>query len=117
MTMRRLFLNILLAVGLLGSVLAIPTSTDAATVVRDSSGKSFTKAWELTASGSNWLMVYGYNESLINEDYTHTTHSAYNHTATVSNGSGAYSKNASKGAWAKIEVRHSGSYVQYSLTY
>lgn len=103
-----------LALGLLGSSM---TSADAATVTKNSSGQSFSKAWELPASGANWLMKYGYNTAWIKEDYTHTTHSLYDHTATVSNGNGAYSKNSKKASWAKIEVRHSGSYVEYSITY
>ncbi|WP_243291893.1 hypothetical protein [Bacillus sp. FJAT-47783] len=112
--MKKLLICTALALGLLGSSI---TPADATTYTKSSSGQSFSKSWELTASGTNWLMRYGFNTAWIDEDYTHTTHSVYDHTATVSNGNGAYSKNASDGAWAKIEVRHSGSYIQYSISY
>lgn len=116
--MKKILINASLALGLLAAALAVPTTADAVTITKSSSGKSFTKDWELTASGTNWLMKYGFNTAwIINEDYTHTTHSVYDHTATVSNGNGAYSKNASDGSWAKIEVTHRGSYIQYSITY
>lgn len=58
-------------------------------------------------------MNYGFNTDWIDEDYTHTTHSVYDHTATVSNSNGAYSKNAGSKSWAKIEVSHKGSYIEY----
>ncbi|GMR63808.1 MULTISPECIES: hypothetical protein [Bacillus] len=111
--MKKGLLCSLLALGLLGAA----TSVSADTVTKNSSGKTFKNDWELSTSGNNWLMNYGYNTSWINEDYTHTTHSVYDHSATVSNSNGAYSDNAGNGSWAKIEVTHSGSFIQYSITF
>ncbi|WP_062350423.1 hypothetical protein [Bacillus kwashiorkori] len=99
------------------SLMYLPFTANAAVITKDSGGNTFKKAWELTASGSNWLMRYGYNTTWINEDYTHTTHTNRNHTAIVTNGRGSFSKSAKDGKWAKIEVRHSGTSVQYSISY
>lgn len=82
-----------------------------------SSGQSFSSAWELAKSGSNWRIEYGYNTFLINEDYTHTLHFSKYHTAIVSNANGSFSSYNNPGQWASIEVTHSGNYVTYSISY
>jgi hypothetical protein len=115
--MKKLLVNTSLALGLLATAFAVPATADAATVTKNSSGKGFSKAWEVSTSGSNWLMKYGFNTSWIDEDYTHTTSSKYAHTATVSNANGAFTDYDSAGYWAEIEVTHSGTYVEYSITY
>ncbi|SFE98167.1 hypothetical protein SAMN04487969_110164 [Paenibacillus algorifonticola] len=102
-----------LALGLVVS----SSSAFAATVTKNSSGKTFTKSWELTASGGSWLMKYGFNTDFINEDYTHTYNSQFHHTATVSNSNGAFTDEDSAGSWAGIEVTHSGTYIEYSISY
>lgn len=99
------------------ALLGTSTSASALTHTKTSSGQTFTNTWSLPASGTNWLMTYGFNKEWIDEDFTHTTHSVYDHTAIVSNANGAYPKKGNKGDWAKIEVRHSGSYVEYSIVY
>lgn len=111
--MKKKLLCSLLALGVLGT----STAAFADTISRNSRGQSFSNDWELSTSGTNYIMNYGYNTSWINEDYTHTMHGKYDHSATVSNSNGAYSDNAGSGSWAKIEVTHSGSFIQYSLTY
>lgn len=99
------------------TVASFSTPTLAATSTRTSTGQTFDKAWELTASGTNWIMKYGYNTAWINEDYTHTYHSNNHHVATVSNSRGSFSDEDNGGKWAEIEVRHSGSYITYSISY
>ncbi|HEO4727663.1 hypothetical protein [Finegoldia magna] len=83
----------------------------------NSTGKSFDKSWELTSGDGNYLIKYGFNTAFINEDYTHTYHSNRHHVATVTNSNGSFSDEDNGGRWAGIEVRHSGNYVTYSISY
>lgn len=80
-----------------------------------SDGQSFEDAWELTDSGRNWEMTYGYNTSWINEDYTHTYNSQEDHYAGISNANGFFSDSDNAGQWAGIEVTHSGTDIAYSI--
>lgn len=112
--MKKTLLSSMLAIGLL---LSASASAFAETTTYNSNGQTFSKSWELPASGSGWLMKYGFNTAWINEDYTHTYHTTYHHTATVSNNNGAFSDEDSGGAWAGIEVTHRGSYIEYSITW
>lgn len=92
----------------------------AVTHTYNSSGRSFTRDWELTTAGDGqtWLIKYGFNTAFINEDYTHTYHSTKHHVvATVSNDNGSFSDEDSRGRWAGIEVSHNGSSVTYSISY
>lgn len=83
-----------------------------------SGNKGFSKSWELSDKSPNkWEIVYGFNTTFINEDYTHTYHFSKHHTATVTNANGSYANDANAGRWAKIEVTHSGNSVKYSISY
>ncbi len=81
------------------------------------SNNSFSKAWQKTGSGSNWSMTYGFNKSAINEDYAHGIHSSTSHTTIIKNANGQYSKSASKGKYANVDVRHAGNSVTYKMSY
>lgn len=111
--MKKLLVGTSLALGLLAS----STSAFATEKPYYSSGRSFDKSWEAYGSGTNWVIEYGYNTAAINEDYTHTKHSTTSHTAIVKNANGQYSDNDTKGNWAGIEVRHSGSSIVYKIVY
>ncbi len=59
---------------------------------------------------------YGYNTTLINEDYTHFNADFYTHFASVSNNKGLYkSGDKLKTVWATKEIRHSGSSGQFYI--
>lgn len=111
--MKKVLIGASVALGLLAS----STSAFAAEYGYSSGGRSFTKSWEAYGSGSNWVMEYGFNTAAINEDYTHTKHSTTSHTAIVKNANGQYSDNDTKGNWAGIDVRHSGSSIVYKIVY
>lgn len=83
----------------------------------NSAGQSFNQSWELTGGDGNYLIKYGFNTAFIDEDYTHTYHSSKHHVATVTNSRGSYSDEDYGGSWAGIEVRHSGNYITYSISY
>ena len=105
-----------LLVCLLLVISTIPVN--AATYYANSSGKSFSKAWSVTKiNTSERTFKYGYNTTLINEDYTHTYHRSYSHSAYVKNSGSAYEKEASKGKYAKAEIQHHSGTVFYEYNY
>ena len=92
---------------------------EAASITKSYSG-SFSKVWQKNASTSDGarVLTYGYNKAAINEDYAHGYHATKTHYASVSNSNGSHtSGNVGKGKTAKIEVRHSGSNISYSMSY
>lgn len=113
MKLKNTLMSATLALGLIVSA----SAASAKTVEVDSGGKSFADSWSLSKSGTDWVMNYGFNTDWIDEDYTHTKHNSFDHTATVANANGAYSDDDSSGYWAEIEVSHSGNSVQYSISY
>lgn len=82
-----------------------------------SDGHSFEDDWEDSQDTSDWTLVYGFNTSWIDEDYTHTKHYSSSHTAAISNEDGGYKDSAKAGKWAEIEVSHAGSTVMYGIIY
>lgn len=84
----------------------------------NSKGKSFKSSWSHTPiNTSNRTFKYGYDTTLINEDFTHTYHRTKKHTAYVKNTARAQSKTKSKGTYAKVEIRHASGTVYYSFSY
>lgn len=91
---------------------------NAATYTANSSGRSFSKSWSVTKiNTSERTFKYGYNTTLINEDYTHTYHRTKSHRAYVKNTGVAYEKKASGGNYAKAEVTHHSGTVYYEYNY
>jgi len=83
-------------------------------IYETSEGHSFSKDWQATSYGTNSKLIYGYNTTLTNEDYSWAYHYANEHNAIVENDRGAFEssvKAANKPA--KIEVMHKGTFVQY----
>ena len=101
-------------------VLSSPVTANAGTIYSHNewNSKGFDKAWESTVSDIGYTFNYGYNTTWINEDYSHSIHDSYDHTAALSNSNGGF-ESSIKGAgkWAKIEVRHSGTKVLYGIRY
>lgn len=95
-------------------VVATPASAYSTTITRTSSG-SFSKAWEAYTGASNWTMIYGFNTTAINEDYTHGNHSSKWHIVRVKNANGTFSNYDNAGDWAKKEVRHAGTNIRYIM--
>lgn len=109
----------LLALSIVVGSVAIPNAAEAASVSAYYSG-SFKTAWEKSKSSYDnaGTLSYGYNTAWINEDYAHGYHSKNDHYASVSNGNGSFtSGNKGAGKVAKIEVRHKGSSIRYSMDY
>ncbi len=80
-----------------------------------SSGQTFTKSWEKSSTGTNWVINYGFNDAFINEDYTHTKHMTRAHIAEVKNSNGSHADSDKAGNWAGIEVTHKGSTIYYYI--
>lgn len=111
------FISFALMIGFI--ILPVFETADAAEVSASYSG-SFEKAWEKSKSTTDGagVLTYGYNTRFINEDYSHGYHATKSHYVTVSNDNGSFtSGNVGKGKTAKIEVRHKGSTVRYSMNY
>lgn len=101
-----------IVLGLSVSSLGNSASAD---VERSSSGHSFVADWKGVAEGKTWVMHYGFDTTLINEDYTKTKHMSRAHIAKVKNANGTHADSDSAGNWAGIEVRHKGSTIYYYL--
>ncbi|WP_339149306.1 MULTISPECIES: hypothetical protein [unclassified Sutcliffiella] len=117
--MKKALLSIALCGGLLGmSAMAPALTADAAT--KSATGTSFTKAWSKsvnTGDGAG-VLTYGYNTAWINEDFAHAYHASKTHFASISNGNGSHvSSSVGAGKTAKVEVRHAGSTVTYTIHY
>jgi hypothetical protein len=98
-------------------LVASSSSAFATEVQRNSSGQSFSSAWELLATGTDWVMEYGFNKYAIDEDYAHTKHATKSHTAILKNGNGQYSNSDSATNWAEVDVVHAGTAITYSIVY
>lgn len=75
---------------------------------------SFDSAWQLSKRSGDASLVYGYNTTLINEDYAWAYNTTQTHWAELYNDNGLHSGDeASAGNVSKIEVRHSGKSITY----
>ena len=105
-------------------IFGLNLSVSSAKAFKVTPSRSYTSAWEATAyaTGSSKAYIhyitYGYNTTLINEDYTwaqcHVVSENEEHQAYVKNGNGTH-----KGSFvdhrfvSTIEVTHSGSSITY----
>ena len=106
-------------IGILGTALVATMAFGVPVFAKSysSDGYSFSSSWEAADSGSGWVIKYGFNTAMINEDYTHTRHDSLHHTASVSNANGTFADEDKAGQWAGIEVMHSGSTVNYGINW
>ncbi|UZD44896.1 mediterrocin family bacteriocin [Peribacillus frigoritolerans] len=111
--MKKALVSASLALGLLGA----STSAFATDITHTNGSKGFSSPWTSYDNGTNWTMDYGFNTSAINEDFTHTKHGTTSHIAKVRNFNGTHSDADTKGNWAGIEVKHSGSTITYIMTW
>ena len=93
-------------------------ASESTLIYRTSSGQSFSSSWQLTASlysgGQNYL-TYGYDTTLIHEDYAYAYSDGWQHRSKVQNDRGSFKgpiKSATDG-WSDIEVTHKGSTIYY----
>lgn len=106
-----------------GILISGSTNVEARDFYCNSSGHSFSSQWTETktksASTANYpsnyiTLKYGYNTTLINEDYAHAKALNTNLQARVINNSGTFTSTVNLySTWAKIEVTHNGTYIQY----
>lgn len=105
---------------MLGAGVLLPSTVSEASTSYDSSyyqystGHSFKKSWAV--ADDIYTMKYGYNTTLINEDFVHAYDSG-THEAILDNANGAYSKEAKGKTWAKLEVRHAGTKIMYGMRF
>ena len=97
--------------------MVLGSSALAVTHPYSSKDHSFSSSWQAADSGTDWVIEYGFDKFLIDEDYAHTLHNSLHHTATVTNANGSYSDDAGAGNWAKVDITHSGATVSYSIQY
>lgn len=84
----------------------------------NSSGQSFSSAWEVTAiSTSSQTFLYGYNTFLINEDYTHTFNTWTTHKAKVKHNTNSLEVTKLANKVAKAEIMHGSGTIYYRYTY
>ncbi|AJA48562.1 hypothetical protein CPAST_c24930 [Clostridium pasteurianum DSM 525 = ATCC 6013] len=108
----------IIAVLALLAILVPYTNAKATTDMVTSAGHSFNNDWEASVTSSRYKYIYGYNTSWINEDYVHAIHYDYQHDAAVSNGGGGSGRDsAGPNSWAKIEITHKSSAVNYGIIY
>ena len=122
----KVLIRILCGIILITGLLISTVDASAITKTKTSSGHSFNKKWRAvyydgSKSAFRVKMNYGYNTTLINEDYTGTEGSTigyYHHQAIVHNNNGTH-----KGKYVKwstdsrIEVRHKGKTITYKVYY
>lgn len=109
--------SVLLALTLVMSFGFVPANAE--TVYdANSSGQSFSSDWVVTkVNTADKTFKYGYNTSLINEDYTHTYHRTINHYAYVKNTGTAQNLKGFAGSYAKAEITHYSGTVYYRYSY
>ena len=77
----------------------------------------FKKEWSAVkkSSGKKHILTYGYDTTLINEDYAYANSIGYIHRSKLTNGKGTYygPKKAANGGYSDIEVRHNGKSIKY----
>lgn len=105
--------------------LALPTFAMAESTVQKYTDGShtFSKKWnesktKYTSSGAKCVLTYGFNTTLINEDYAYAFTNGAIHRSKIKNGNGTYNgpwKVANE--WSDKEVRHKGSSVTYYQTW
>lgn len=99
------------------------TPVSAETIQVSATATSFTNAWEKvkqlsTTNASELRLKYGYNTTLINEDYARATSSVilddYKHQAIIQNGNGThYGDKVAYAYMSTVDVRHKGTSVTY----
>lgn len=87
-------------------------------IYKTSAGHGFGGAWQESGYNGGAMLIYGYNTFLVNEDYSWAYHTSNRHSAIVKNSNGAFmSAKKPAGSDAKIEVTHSGSFIEYQNTW
>lgn len=99
----------------------LTTNSSATTLTKKVSGaNNFKSSWVKNAETSDGYgsVDYGFNTTLINEDYAYGHHMTKKHTAIVSNGGGSFSgPNSGANVASNIEVTHKGTNVSYGIAY
>lgn len=122
----KILIKTVCAIILVAGFLISTVDASAITKSKTSAGHSFKSKWSAvyydgTKSGYRVKMKYGYNTTLINEDYTATNGSTighYNHQPYVVNANGTHKgKIKAWGSESRIEVRHKGSSITYKVYY
>ncbi len=112
--MKKIMSILMISVMLISSTVVV----NATTYSKNSSGESFKDEWYHTpVSTSDRTFKYGYNTTLINEDYTHTYHRTKTHHAYVKNTGTSQDSKGSAGDYAKSEITHHSGKVFYEYSY
>lgn len=114
--MKSKFLVLMMAIVMVFSTVSVASAT---TYEGNSKGKSFKREWSVTAiNDSTRTFKYGYDTTLINEDFCHTYHKSKKHTAYVKNTNRSQNLTKGAGKYAKAEITHKGGgTVYYTYTY
>lgn len=111
--------SLLLTLSLTTSAFAAESSIISATN-KTPKAHTFKSAWgetikKTSATGSKHRFDYGYDTTLINEDYAYADSNGYQHRSKIVNGNGTYygPKKWANDGYSNKEVRHGGSTVKY----
>lgn len=120
--MKRKLLLIICSLSLMFSLTtsAFAAESSMISVTNKTKSHTFKSAWKETVNktsktGSKHSLTYGFDTTLINEDYAYADSNGYQHRSKIVNGKGTYygpKKWANDGRSDK-EVRHKGSTVKY----
>lgn len=99
---------------LMVGALMLPIKSEAGSVTKTSSGRTFTKTWAASASSGYAQLEYGFKKGLTDKDVAYANHSRDVHNSAIRNGSGKQvGPTKSAGVWSDKEVTHSGSSITY----
>lgn len=112
--MKKIMSILMISVMLVSSTVVV----NAASYTENSKGRSFADDWSATPiNTSERTFKYGYNTTLINEDYTHTYHRTKTHHAYVKNTGTVEDSKGTSGNYAKSEITHHAGTVYYRYYY
>jgi hypothetical protein len=106
---------------LLALIILVASATtvfaDSALLTASNGSNGFKKQWSATKKSSNQrhYLTYGYDTTLINEDYAYANSIGYIHRSKIINGNGTHygPKKAANSGYSDIEVRHKGTSIKY----
>lgn len=109
---------ILLAViiGFTGSV----SVASAGTLTATNGNRKFNSDWQASETKGDAKITYGFNKTLIDEDYVWAKHSKSSHYASIYqayNQKWYNSSSVTKGKTAKLEIKHKGSTIKYRCSW
>lgn len=109
-------ISILLIATILSGMSVVNAFADTTLIETNSGTHTFNSRWTgQTISKNNSTLSYGFDTTLINEDYAYANSIGYRHRSKIKNGNGLHygPKKWANDGRSDIEVRHKGSKIYY----